>query len=209
MLSSWLEGRDKPLRVYGPPETRPIVQALLTQVYDKDIEFRDKGEPANRGWKPVEVTEVCEGVVCETASWRVSAEIVEHGHGLDFPAAFRRRWTCLGYRFECAEGVIAISGDTVECDGLYRLAQDADILVQCCYLAAAELTNEHMQRLAAHTLACGDTVGKIAARANVKTLVLTHHRRKEAAMLETLAAEVRRDFAGRVVIGADLMSIEM
>ncbi|HEX3953480.1 MAG TPA: hypothetical protein VHW90_07900, partial [Stellaceae bacterium] len=193
----------------GPPETRPIVQALLTQVYDKDIEFRDKGEPANRGWKPVEVIEVCEGVVCDAGSWRVSAEMVEHGHGLDFPAAFRHRWTCLGYRFECADGVIAISGDTVECDGLYRLAQDADILVQCCYLAAAELTNESMQLLATHTLACGDKVGKIATRANVKTLVLTHHRRKPAAMLETLAAEVRRDFTGRLIIGADLMSIEL
>jgi ribonuclease Z len=209
VLSSWLTGRQQVLRIFGPPDTRRIVNALLTQVYDKDIEFRDQGEPAIGGWKPVEVTEVGAGLVCETPRWRVSAEHVVHGHGLDVPAAFRRRWVCLGYRFECDAGVIAISGDTVDCDGLDRLAKGADVLVQCCYLAEAELTDETTRRLAELTLACGDTVGKIAARAGVGTLVLTHFRRKDAAMLETLAGEIRRDFAGRLVIGADLMAIEL
>jgi len=209
ILSSWLAGRQQALRIFGPPETRRIVNALLTQIYDKDIEFRDQGEPAIGGWKPVEVTEIGAGPVWESAKWRVSAEYVVHGHGLDLPPAFRRRWVCLGYRFECAAGVIAISGDTIECDGLHRLAQDADILVQCCYLADAEIIDESTRRLAKLTLACGDTVGKIAARANVRTLVLTHFRQKDAAMLDTLAAEVRRDFAGRLVVGADLMSVEL
>jgi proline racemase len=43
-------------------------------------------------------------------------------------------------------------------------------------------------------------VGKIAARAKAKTLVLTHHRpRRDERFLQMLAEEVARDFSGRIV----------
>jgi len=47
------------------------------------------------------------------------------------------------------------------------------LLVQCCFLATPEITNEHLRRLAKFTMACGDTVGKVAATAGVKKLALT------------------------------------
>ena len=84
--------------------------------------------------------------------------------------AFLARWMCLGYRFEADGKVIAISGDTVPCPGLERLAEGADLLVQVCYLATPEITNDHFRQLAKFTIACGDTVGKIAAKARVKSL---------------------------------------
>jgi ribonuclease Z len=59
-------------------------------------------------------------------------------------------------------------------------------------------------------MSAGDTVGKTAARANAKTLVLTHHRpRKDERMLDKLAEEVARDFAGRIVIAEDLTELEV
>jgi ribonuclease Z len=77
-------------------------------------------------------------------------------------------------------------------------------------MASAEAENEHFRRLLQHTMSGGDTVGKTAARANAKTLVLTHHRpRKDERMLEKLAEEVARDFSGRIVIGEDLTEIEV
>lgn len=117
---------------------------------------------------------------------------------------------CLGYRFEADGKVIAISGDTVPCPGLERLAEGADLLVQCCFLATPEISNEHLRRLATYTIACGDTVGTIAAKAAVKKLALTHHRpRTEDAMLNALLDDVRRDYAGPVVLGEDLTRIEV
>jgi ribonuclease Z len=57
---------------------------------------------------------------------------------------------------------------------------------------------------------CGNTVGKIASRANAKTLVLTHHRpRKDERMLDKFAEEVPRDFSGRIVVGEDLTEIDL
>jgi ribonuclease BN (tRNA processing enzyme) len=210
MLSTWMHGRKEPLRIYGPPETRRIVDALLTQVYDKDWQWRSIGEPSFGGWKPIVVQDVAPGPVLDTGRWKVSAETVVHGDGLGFPEAFLKRWNCYGYRFEAEGKVIAISGDTIDCDGLDRLARNADVLVHCCYMASAEIENDHFRRLVQHTLAAGDTVGKIAARANAKTLVLTHHRpRKDERMLDRLAEEVARDFSGRIIIGEDLTEIDV
>jgi ribonuclease BN (tRNA processing enzyme) len=210
MLASWMYGRKDALRIYGPPETQRIVDALLTQVYDKDWQWRSAGEPSFGGWKPILVEDVAPGLVLDTGRWKVTADVVVHGDGLGFAPAFLRRWMCYGYRFEAEGKVIVISGDTIACEGIDRLARDADVLVHCCYMASAEIENEHFRRVAQHTLAAGDTVGKIAARANAKTLVLTHHRpRKDDRMLDELAKEVARDFSGRIVIGNDLTEIDV
>ena len=211
-LCSWLAGRRTPLRIYGPPETKRIVDALLTQIYDKDIEWRDQGEPTLGGWPPVYTRDIATGIVEQTENWTITAENVVHGHGLDLSPAFVKRWICYGYRFEAEGKVIAVSGDTVECAGLQRLARDADVLVQCCYLAEEEMESEHWKRLARYSIACSNTVGKIAAQAGVKTLVLTHHRPRKADdsdILARLEDEVRRDFKGHLVIARDLDEIEL
>jgi ribonuclease Z len=209
-LATWMHGRNEPLRIYGPPETRRIVDALLTQVYDKDWQWRSLGEPSFGGWQPVVAEDVAPGRVLATPRWQVSADTVNHGDGLGFPPAFLQRWSCYGYRFEAEGKVVAISGDTIPCAGIDRIAQNADVLVHCCYMASAEIENEHFRRVVQHALAGGDTVGKIASRANAKTLVLTHHRpRKDEGMLDRLAEEVARDFSGRIVVGADLTEIDL
>ena len=210
MLNSWLAGRREALEIRGPQETERLVRVLQTEVYDKDIAWRDQGEPTFGGWAPVLAQDIGAGPVLDTGHWRVSAEVVSHGDGLDLSAQLRARWTCLGYRFEAEGKVVAISGDTVPCPGLARLADGADILVQCCFLATPEIEGEHFRRLARHTLACGDSVGRIAAAAGVKTLVLTHHRpRSDDAMLAALERDVRADYHGRLIIAEDLTAIEL
>jgi ribonuclease BN (tRNA processing enzyme) len=208
ILSSWLMGRARPLRLFGPPETRRIVETLIHQIYDKDIEFRVH-EAGNVPWQPAITTDILAGTVCEGSDWRIIADIVDHGSRLDFPDAFRQRWVCLGYRFESAAGVIAFSGDTVDCPGLRRLAANADILVQCCYLARSEIVSPQTRRLADYTLACADTVGRIATEAGVGTLVLTHHRQKSDALRDEMRHNVAQDFAGRIMSGYDGLRVSL
>jgi ribonuclease Z len=168
------------------------------------------GEPSLGGWKPIDARDIEPGAVIDGGCWKVTSYRVQHGDGLGFPPAFLQRWLCYGYRFEAEGKVVAISGDTVDCDGLAQLAQNADVLVHCCYMASAEIENEHFRRVVQHTLAAGDTVGKIAARANAKTLVLTHHRpRRDDRYLQVLADEVARDFSGRIIVGQDLTEVEV
>ncbi len=210
MLATWMYGRKETLRIYGPPETRRIVDALLTQVYDKDRQWRSLGEPSFGGWKPVAAEDVAPGLVVESSGWKVIADTVVHGDGLGFPPAFLKRWSCYGYRLEAEGKVVTISGDTIPCAGIDRLARNADVLVHCCYMASGEAENDHFRRLLQFTMAGGDTVGKIAARANAKTLVLTHHRpRKDDCGLQQVAEEVARDFSGRIIVGEDLTEVEI
>ena len=117
MLDSWMHGRKGALQIYGPPETRRIVDALLTQVYDKDWQWRSMGEPSFGGWKPIVATDI-EAGPWSNGAWKVPPIRVHHGDGLGFPPAFLQRWMCYGYRFEAEGKVVAISGDTVDCDGL-------------------------------------------------------------------------------------------
>lgn len=210
MLATWMSGRKGALQIYGPPETERIVDALLTQIYDKDWKWRSMGEPTFGGWKPISVTDIHAGETVEGRGWRVTPFKVRHGDGLGFPSAFLQRWICYGYRFEADGKVIAISGDTVDCPGLEALARGADVLVHCCYMARAEIENEHFARVAEHTLPTSDEVGRIAARAGCKTLVLTHHRpRSRTDFAELLTSEVRRHFSGELFIGEDLMQVEV
>src|SRR5215471_7572730 len=68
MLNSWMHGRKDALRIFGPPETRRIIDAPM-------------GEPSFGGWKPVETKDIEPG-------GRGRGRPLE-GHGLPGPA---RRW---------------------------------------------------------------------------------------------------------------------
>jgi len=206
MLTSWMQGRKRPLRIFGPEGTREIVDALIRRVYARDIAFRSRGEPAIGAWSPVEAADVGAGLVCDGGSWKVWARAVVHGQGLgivDVP------WGTLGYRVEAEGKVVAFSGDTIPCEGLDHLARGADVLVQCCYLARAEITDAHAERLSRFLFASSAEVGKVAASAGVKTLVLTHFRPKPPEMMRALEEDVRRDFAGRLILGEDLTEVQV
>jgi ribonuclease Z len=208
MITSWLNGRNAPLEIFGPPPTKAVVDLFLNQIYARDLYFREvefaaHGRPDMREFARPVVTEVTEGIVAETVKWKVSAFEVNHGLN-QFSPAFQVQWTCLGYRIETGNQVIAISGDTVRCDGLIDLARDADLLLQCCWLPSVELTNDYLKGVAKHTLACSDTVGKIAAEAKVKRLVLTHTRAVTEQSITAMISEAAKDFSGPISVAEDL-----
>ncbi|NLH50170.1 MAG: MBL fold metallo-hydrolase [Myxococcales bacterium] len=99
---------------------------------------------------------------------------------------------CLGYRFASAGKVLAVSGDTIACDGLRRLIQQADLLL-------CEAGYPDDEPVAGHL-----TPVQIAALANgagVKKIVLTHFAADR--LTERLTAAVQADFAGEVRAARD------
>lgn len=207
LLTAWHNGRETPLNLYGPHGTAEIVATLLGQVYARDIAFTlFNVDDAVDIRDLVQVTEVTSGWAQDSGRWKVCAEYVEHGNSLGLS---HEVWPCLGYRLEVEGKVIAISGDTVACEGLDRLAQSADVLVQCCYLAEDEITTPPTERQARYVIASSGQVGKIATRNKVKRLVLTHIRPKSEAMMRSLIEDVRKDYSGELVVGEDLMVIDV
>ena len=87
---------------------------------------------------------------------------------------------------------------------LLRIASGADLHLQCCYMAASEMTSPHSNGVGKYTLACSDTAGKIAAQAGAKRLVLTHFRQTTPALIEEMRADIARDFSGPAEFSNDL-----
>ena len=104
---------------------------------------------------------------------------------------------------------IAISGDTVDCKGLGILAQNADLLVLCCYLAKEEQTDFEREIVSKHILVSSEDAGKIASKYQVKTLAITHIRQKSAEMLSRMKIDIANDYSGKILMGEDLMQIEL
>jgi ribonuclease Z len=219
IITTALCGRTHPLRIFGPAGTTRIVRALLEQVYDRDIRSRIEETNSQRRMgfptsaqpeviAQVQCHDVEPGVICETERWRVVADRVHHG---DFTPEPDFDWRCLGYRLEAEGKVVTISGDTVPCDGIVRLASEADLLIQCCHFLESSVTDDAGRYFTKHTLPSSGQVGRIAAQAKVRHLVLTHIglRISGADMLDELRRDVRRDFDGEVTVGEDLLRIEL
>lgn len=218
IISTAMRGRDFSLQIYGPAGTKRIVEALLGQVYAQDIRFRLEEDRAIRkvggswGERPdailmVDVKDIEPGLVAETPHWRVYADDVLHG---DFPDAPDFDWRSMGYRIEAESKVVTISGDTAPCEGIVRLARDADLLVQCCHLPQSRVNNPVLRYLTQSILPSSGQVGRIAAEAGARRMVLTHL--SDSITPENypeILADVRRDYEGEVIIGEDLMSIEV
>lgn len=218
IISTAMQGREESLQIFGPAGTQKIVQTLIEQVYAADIRFRLEEDKAIRlaggswGERPeaiakVTVQDIGAGVVTRGNGWQVTADFVTHGI---FPHAPDFEWCCLGYRLEAEGKVVTISGDTVPCDGIVRLAQDADLLVQCCYLPQRDINNPLRRYITETILPSSGQVGAIAAAAGVKQMVLTHL--SPAINQETavaVIADVKRDYEGEVIVGEDLMEIEL
>jgi ribonuclease Z len=211
LFAAWNKGRGDIIRVFGPKGTSEIVRKLIDDVYFADVKYRLAetvltDENLRHIREMIIAKDVGPGLVYNSGSWQVYTEHVEHGHALGMS---QEEWPSLGYRTEAEGKTIAISGDAVECSGLQKLAWGADLLLQCCYLASAEIVDSDLRLIADHVLASSSMVGKIATNARVGRLVLNHIKEKPMELLRSMTEDIRSDYDGPVVIGEDLMEFDV
>src|SRR5258708_15906956 len=120
------------------------------------------------------------------------------------------------FRFDARDRSIVISGDTNDCPALVELAKGADVLVHEILLPAAldrilaSVPNAATLRkhlVDSHSVP--EDVGRVAAEAQVKTLVLSHLVPGDDPTVtdEMWAEGVRKRYKGRIIVGKDLMEI--
>jgi ribonuclease BN (tRNA processing enzyme) len=149
---------------------------------------------------------VREGTVFKDANVTVRAAI-NHHPPLDPSFAFR---------FDTADRSVVFSGDTNYSASVVRLAADADLLVhEVIYPPAVDTivkrfpSATHLRQHLIDSHASPEQVGRLAAEARVRTLVLSHFVPADDASItpEMWTAPIRRQFAGRIILGSDLMEI--
>ena len=206
LYNAWITGQPTRVDAYGPTGMNQLARDFFNYLkFDIETRMADEGRPDPNSL--ITAHEVSKpGVVMTNDDVKVSACLVRH-------PPIKQAYA---YRFDAKDRSIVISGDTAYAPELAEFAKGADVLVhEVMYLPGIEaliqrLPNakrlrEHL--MAAHTLP--EDVGKIAAQAGVKTLVLSHFVPGDDASItdEQWSEGVRTHFKGRVVVGKDLMEI--
>ncbi len=199
IFTSWVMGRRMPLAVYGPPGLQRMTD-LLIAAWAEDTLIRVTGlEHDAPGGYRVTVHEVRGGVVYDSAGVRVTAIAVQHG---SWPYAF-------AYRVDTRGRSIVISGDTRYSEALAKAAAGVDVLVHEVYpqsrLQGEQRPGGEDWPLYMRSFHTSDVeVGKLAAQAGPRLVVLTHVVWMGGTPDELIAGVRRGGYRGRVVVARDL-----
>jgi ribonuclease BN (tRNA processing enzyme) len=199
LLLAWADALKTRVDTWGPPPLARITK-LFFQMNETDLRVRERDE-AHPPLPPlVHAHEIVRpGLVMKDDRVTVTCAVVDHPM---IPLAF-------AYRFDCPDRSIVISGDTHQSQALRALAQDADVLVhEALYLprapgAPGSALRHHI--LNSHTAV--EDVGRLATEARVKTLVLSHLVPADLVSEDEWLAALRPHFAGRIVVGRDLLEV--
>jgi len=203
IVSSWHQGRDRPLSIYGPPGTRRYVKGLMA-LWEPELSQRIAHEkrPSTAALE-IDVTEIAAQEVLEIAGQSVTVVPVDH-------QPVRHAY---GFVFQEAGHRLVLSGDTRRCPALIEAAAGADLLVHEVFIHREMPVIEGLRSVETvanvagyHTLS--SEVGKIATEAQAKALALTHFV-PPACDREALLAEVAGDYAGPVLLAEDLLRVDL
>ncbi len=204
-----MEGREKPLYIYGPPRTEEFTDNILdTGYFQRNFD--------------IFVEDIIEGDEIVGDGYRVEPFEVEHGinaFGYSFieedqKKANKEKMKELGLgsspkigKLKAGEEIewegekispedvietmpgrkIVYSGDTSKCDNLIQNAENADLLIH-----EATCLHEMIEERKGHTSA--RQAGEIASAAGVEKLVLTHISRRYQDKEGEILAEAREEF---------------
>jgi ribonuclease BN (tRNA processing enzyme) len=200
IFTTWGPGRRKtPLEVYGPHGLQAMTNYIIT-AWKEDIDVRTNGlaEATPNGYA-VHVHEIAPGVVYDSAGVKITAIPVLHGSWKE----------AYGYRVDTPDRSIVLSGDTRPSAALEQAARDVDVLIHEVYREADNLIGAPTPadgpvayRRAFHT--SDVELGRLAAAAKPKMLVLYHHA-IQADGGEKIVARIRAaGYQGRILFGKDL-----
>jgi ribonuclease BN (tRNA processing enzyme) len=221
LSSEYDSNRTKPVNIYGPPGTdasvKPLVQFLSVSADIRMSEGMRTVHPA----KIFFGHDTGVGAIYQDANVKVIAAENSHSNFAPGTPAYGK-YKSYSYRFETADRVVVFSGDTGPSAALDELAKGADLLVTEVIAADEwkeqqiksgrwqQMTPDQQARALRRQVTehiTPDEIGKLATRANVKTVVLSHFLPATDAKddYERLGEQVKKHFSGRVLVAKDLM----
>lgn len=207
VYSAWAAGLSTPIHSFGPSGIEAMTKAYWElNRFDVETRIADEGRPDPR--KLLIAKDITtDGEVLKTDDFTVTAFRTPHPPITDNFA----------YKFTTPDGVIVFSSDTEYNPKLAEFAKGADVLVHEALYApfvdrlVARVKNgatlgKHL--LASHTTT--EDVGKIAAAAGVKRLLLSHLVPGDIEISDDQwIAGIRKAYSGQVVVAKDLMELAL
>ena len=202
----WLTGwigrpwgkRNVPLPVWGPEGTKEMME-YLPKAFAVDIRVRSHNYPVE-GIKLLP-TEITEGPVFDQDGVKVTAFKVDH---------FAEKLPAYGYRIDYRGRSAVLSGDTTFNENLIEHARGADLLVHEVTAVSGNAAEnaQQLNRISAnHTTP--EQAAVVFSRAQPKLAVYNHLLLFGAAKADDLIPATRKNYAGPLLVGEDLMQIEI
>lgn len=189
-----------PLPIIGPPGTAAVVEATLT-AFGFDIGYRIAHHADLTAPPPLQVFEFTGGTVWDNAGVLITAGPTDH----------RPVEPTIGFRVDYDGKSVVLAGDTVPCAGLDELTSGADALVHT--VIRDDLVQQIPLQRFKDILDYHSSVqqaGATAAKAGVKTLILTHY---VPALVpgqeDQWRALAATEFAGQIELGDDLHRVQI
>ena len=202
-LTGWIFGREKPLLVRGPEGTAAMMSHLKA-AYAFDIGVRrDVDERFPAAGIEVDASDLRSGTSFELDGVKITAFAVDHG--VVKPA--------YGYRIDYAGRSVVFSGDTRPSRALVENARGVDVLIHEVVVPSVEMMRSavadatRVQRIIDHHTTPEDA-GRIFAEVKPRLAVYSHIVPSPAAAKD-LEGPTRKTYAGRLVVGEDLMVIDV
>ncbi|PAY09339.1 MULTISPECIES: MBL fold metallo-hydrolase [Bradyrhizobium] len=206
--NAWAAGLSTPIHSFGPKGIEAMTKEYWElNKFDVETRIADEGRPDPR--KLLIAKDITDdGVVLKTSDVTVTAFRTPHPPITDNFA----------YKFETPDGVIVFSSDTAYNPKLAEFAKGADVLVhECLYIPAVDrlvAKTKNGATLKKHLLdshTSTEDVGRIAAAAGVKTLVLSHFVPGDDPDVtdDDWTRDVKTNFKGRIVVAKDLMELKL
>ncbi len=209
VYSAWSAGLNHEVDAFGPVGLEALTRGFWeANRFDVEIRIPDEGKPDPR--KLLVVKEIHDsGPVVDTGRVKVSAFRTPH------PPILEKNYA---YKFATPGGVIVYACDTAYNPKLAEFAKGADILIhEALYLPGVDALAARIKNAAAlkqHLLAAHTTtedVGRIAAAAEVKKLVLSHLVPGDDPSItdEMWSEGARKHYSGPIVVARDLMELDL
>jgi ribonuclease BN (tRNA processing enzyme) len=206
--NAWAAGLSTPIHSFGPKGIEAMTKEYWElNKFDVETRIEDEGRPDPR--KLLIAKDIADdGVVLKTPDVTVTAFRTPHPPIVDNFA----------YKFETPDGTIVFSSDTAYNPKLAEFAKGADVLVhECLYIPAVDrlvAKTKNGATLKKHLLdshTSTEDVGRIAAAAGVKTLVLSHFVPGDDPLVtdDDWTRDVKTNFKGRIVVAKDLMELRL
>jgi len=205
-----------PVQIYGPPSTTFLVQAALNylSVAERIFSAEMPIPPAKGEFEAHDIDH--DGVVYTDDHVRMTAAENTHFHIPPSAPNFGKDKS-YSYRFDTPGRSVVFTGDTGPSEAVTKLAEGADVLVTeiedvdtmmktftgSMTKAQADAFRDHLVR--EHLTP--EVVGKMAAAAHVKAVVLTHFTPDEDRPTDasSFTKGVRKYYSGPVIAGRDLL----
>lgn len=194
--ASFFSNRNSDLYVYGPsgnsfmPSATNFVHNLFGDdgAYQYLSSYLDGSDSYRLFPRDIDVTNKAEKVVLANSHYRLTAVPVHHG---SIPA--------LAWRVEIAGKIIVFSGDmSNRNDTLATLAKHADLLV------AHNAVPEGARGIARNLHMPPSVIGQVAAKAQVKQLVISHRMNRTIGQEDNSTVQIRKQYRGPMKFADDL-----